>query len=174
MVAAGWAGAACRGGIGIVGGRCPETANGGRIGLGTLLRGPACEGASAFSATASAKGAGSDFAAADLASSGLGGFLPSAGGACADAAGVAAALSLRLDLEGAGPDASSATRSRMARARSSSRELEWVFFSAMPSSGSRSMILLGLTSSSRANSLIRILLITKRPCRHGNSPQIPL
>lgn len=48
---------------------------------------------------------------------------------------------------------------RMRRARSSSIELEWVFLSWTPRFGSASMIALGLTSSSLASSLIRILLI---------------
>jgi hypothetical protein len=41
----------------------------------------------------------------------------------------------------------------------SSRELEWVFFSVTPASTSTSRMALLLTSSSRARSLIRILLI---------------
>ncbi len=53
-----------------------------------------------------------------------------------------------------------ATRSRTARTTSSSSELEWVFLSCTPNSGSRSRITVGFTSSSRASSLIRILLIT--------------
>ncbi len=54
---------------------------------------------------------------------------------------------------------SSPSKCRTLRATSSSIELEWVFFSDTPSSGRRSMILCGLTSNSRASSLIRILLI---------------
>ena len=46
---------------------------------------------------------------------------------------------------------------RTLSATSSSIELEWVFFSVTPSSGSKSRILDGFTSSSRASSLIRIL-----------------
>jgi hypothetical protein len=41
----------------------------------------------------------------------------------------------------------------------SSRELEWVFFSVIPTCGSASRIALLLTSSSRARSLMRTLLI---------------
>jgi len=44
-------------------------------------------------------------------------------------------------------------------AASSSIELECVFFSTTPNSGNRSMILFGLTSSSRASSLMRIFFI---------------
>jgi hypothetical protein len=50
-------------------------------------------------------------------------------------------------------------------ATSSSIELEWVFFSVTPNSGSLSRISCALTSSSRASSLIRILFInTKLSC----------
>ncbi len=48
-------------------------------------------------------------------------------------------------------------RCLMAIATSSSMELECVFFSSTPSSGSMSRMMLGFTSSSRASSLIRIL-----------------
>ena len=48
---------------------------------------------------------------------------------------------------------------RIEFAKSSSSELECVFLSSTPSTGSRSIILPGLTSSSLASSLIRILLI---------------
>lgn len=53
----------------------------------------------------------------------------------------------------------SANRSRRARAVSSSIELEWVFFSCTPNSGKRSRMTPGLTSNSRANSLILIFFI---------------
>jgi hypothetical protein len=51
----------------------------------------------------------------------------------------------------------------------SSRELEWLFFSVTPISGSTSRIDLLLTSSSLARSLIRILLI--RPFRPADCPR---
>jgi hypothetical protein len=60
-------------------------------------------------------------------------------------------------------------RWRTARATSSSSELEWVFFSATPNSGNKSRMTLGLTSSSRASSLIRILLISRRPLSYRHS-----
>jgi hypothetical protein len=47
---------------------------------------------------------------------------------------------------------------RIVLARSSSSELEWVFLSCTPSSGSASSSFPGLISSSRANSLIRIFI----------------
>jgi hypothetical protein len=46
-----------------------------------------------------------------------------------------------------------------AMAVSSSIELEWVFFSCTPNSGKRSRMMPGLTSNSRANSLILIFFI---------------
>ena len=50
-------------------------------------------------------------------------------------------------------------RLRSSSATSSSTELEWVFFSVTPSSGRRSRIAPGFTSSSLASSLIRIFFI---------------
>ncbi len=54
-------------------------------------------------------------------------------------------------------------RRRSSSATSSSSELECVFLSATPSSGNRSRMTLGLTSSSRASSLMRIFPIHSRP-----------
>jgi hypothetical protein len=71
-----------------------------------------------------------------------------------------AATSSRRETVGAdGPPASPCTRCRTCSATSSSSELECVFLSAMPSSANVSRITLGFTSSSRASSLMRILLI---------------
>jgi len=53
------------------------------------------------------------------------------------------------------------TRSRTSSATGSSTELEWVFFSMTPSSGSMSRMVCDGTSSCLASSLIRILLIKK-------------
>ena len=61
------------------------------------------------------------------------------------------------------PNAPAATRWRICSATSSSSELECVFFSVTPSSGNRSRMMFGLTSSSRASSLMRILLILETP-----------
>ena len=72
-------------------------------------------------------------------------------GFCSLTAGFPAAL------DGALPPRLRAARTRTAS--SSSTELECVFFSVTPTSGSRSRITLLLTSSSRARSLIRTLLI---------------
>ena len=56
-------------------------------------------------------------------------------------------------------------RRRSSSATSSSRELECVFLSATPSSGNSSRRTFGFTSSSRASSLMRILLIQDAPAR---------
>lgn len=61
------------------------------------------------------------------------------------------------------PSSPAAIRWRSFSATSSSSELECVFLSATPSSSNRSRRTLGLTSSSRASSLIRILLIHETP-----------
>jgi hypothetical protein len=67
-------------------------------------------------------------------------------------------------LEGAAPlPLPPAKRRRTSSATSSSSELECVFLSLTPSSGNSSRMTFGLTSSSRASSLIRILLIRWRP-----------
>ena len=57
------------------------------------------------------------------------------------------------------PELAARRRARTLSASWSSRELEWLFFSVTPTSGSTSRIDLLLTSSSLARSLIRILLI---------------
>jgi hypothetical protein len=62
------------------------------------------------------------------------------------------------ELPAAFPPSFSRTRS----ASSSSSELEWVFFSVIPTSGSTSRICLLLTSSSRAKSLMRTFDIRPR------------
>ena len=65
-----------------------------------------------------------------------------------------------------------ATRRRRFSTTSSSSELECVFFSVTPSSGNNSRMTFGLTSSSRASSLMRILLIRKTPERTTGTPGI--
>lgn len=62
-------------------------------------------------------------------------------------------------------DSNSSRRRRRAIDVSSSIELEWVFFSLTPSSGSISRITPGLTSSSLASSLMRIFFISRTPVR---------
>ncbi len=83
-------------------------------------------------------------------------------GVCSRTGSGWAALSVlpsRRDTAGAEPPLSPVTFWRTCKATSSSSELECVFLSAIPSSANVSRITLGLTSSSRASSLMRILLI---------------
>ena len=61
------------------------------------------------------------------------------------------------------PLSPSIRRRLISTATGSSIELEWVFFSVTPRTGSKSRITLGLTSSSRASSLMRILIILCAP-----------
>jgi hypothetical protein len=60
-------------------------------------------------------------------------------------------------------------RARTLSASWSSRELEWLFFSVTPISGSTSRIDLLLTSNSLARSLIRILLIRPFALQTGSA-----
>ncbi|MCU1339511.1 MAG: hypothetical protein JWO19_5092 [Bryobacterales bacterium] len=73
------------------------------------------------------------------------------------------AVSASGDAERGDPLDSDVSRRFTSIATGSSIELEWVFFSATPSSGSMSRITFGLTSSSRASSLIRIFVILCAP-----------
>jgi hypothetical protein len=73
------------------------------------------------------------------------------------------AVSTSGDARRGDPLDSPVSRRFTSSATGSSIELEWVFFSATPSSGSMSRITFGLTSSSRASSLIRILTILCAP-----------
>ena len=79
--------------------------------------------------------------------------------------GTAASLSTETVAAASPAPSPTPKRRRIWSATSSSRELECVFLSATPSSGSRSRMTLGLTSSSRASSLMRILLIRLSPAR---------
>ena len=90
------------------------------------------------------------------------------GAACGGSAAAAGTCSAACSTAGSGDPSAvripldpSARRRLISTATGSSIELEWVFFSATPSSGSRSRITLGLTSSSRASSLMRNFFI---PC----------
>ena len=85
-----------------------------------------------------------------------GGRSVSAAGACVFGAGSA-------DGSASGALSPPPRRRRSSKVTSSSSELECVFLSVTPSSGRSSSITLGLTSSSRASSLMRILLIRWRP-----------
>jgi len=126
-------------------------------------------------------GGGATGASGLAATGGAGGLGTARGGACAAASFckiarstspgremcersifVLISLSGRAAREDFVADVSSACARKYLRTRTascSSRELECVFFSVTPTSGSESRIALLLTSSSRARSLIRILLI---------------
>ena len=78
--------------------------------------------------------------------------------ACGRAAGAASPMPL-ISAAAVGSSGSRPKWRRNRSATSSSTELEWVFFSVMPNWGSISTSRFGFTSSSRANSLIRILPI---------------
>jgi hypothetical protein len=73
------------------------------------------------------------------------------------------AVSGSADAERGDPFFSSISRRLISIATGSSIELEWVFFSATPSSGSISRITFGFTSSSRASSFMRIFSILCAP-----------
>ena len=126
-------------------------AKGGRIGAAGLAGAPTGSlGADRARISTSAAGAGSGLPAGGAGSAGSATGAGGDGSACSTAAGGSAPVK-------AAPFPVKYRRTD--RAASSSSELEWVFFSWKPSSGSNSRIRLGLTSSSRANSLMRILLI---------------
>ena len=72
------------------------------------------------------------------------------------------------------PFDSSVSRRLISIATGSSTELEWVFFSVTPSSGSMSRITFGFTSSSRASSLIRILTILCAPPSNSDTGVVRL
>jgi hypothetical protein len=72
------------------------------------------------------------------------------------------------------PFDSSVRRRFTSTATGSSIELEWVFFSTTPNSGSISRITFGLTSSSRASSLIRIFTILCAPPSNSDTGVVRL
>jgi len=149
------------GGVGIVGatrsvGGGAMPASGGRIGcagrpMGRSIDGAAVAGPAALTSGAvgaSTRGSLGAASAAGVAATG-----------CADSSGGTA----RRSSSSAGFSGTSTPNSRRSlMATSSSIELEWVFFSVTPNSGSFSRISCALTSSSRASSLMRILFINTK------------
>jgi hypothetical protein len=148
---------------------CPA-ARGGRNGAdrgaggGTASAGASRGAAGGASATGSCRGAeyGREGSAAGL-----------------DSAACSGAVSVSVDLEARDPESgdpfdSPVSRRLISIATGSSIELEWVFFSATPSSGSMSRITLGFTSSSRASSLIRILTILFAPPSNSDTGVVRL
>lgn len=131
-------------------------ASGGRKGNAGRTGAAGGSGACVASFAGSVKGTVSVFAAWGTAS----GAAVTAGASvwCPDSLWVAGSRSSPAGSDGSAK-APDATRRRICNATSSSSELECVFFSVTPSSGNISRMMLGLTSSSRASSLMRILLI---------------
>jgi hypothetical protein len=127
--------------------------NGGRKGaerVGAGACGGACSaGTSRAWTEASTAATGSGLAATGACGVSIG----AASGTCSTAGSGASAVRVPLS--------PSISRRLISIATGSSIELEWVFFSVTPRTGSKSRITLGLTSSSRASSLMRILII---PC----------
>jgi hypothetical protein len=138
-------------------GAAPGCASGGRIGSGRRIAGvsggrAACVAGSVSSAagTGAAESSSTSSAGSGRSSS----TRSRSGGASTAACSSGAASSSRA---GGSPSTPKCFRTRYAT--SSSIELECVFFSVTPKSGRRSIITFGLTSSSRASSLIRIFFI---------------
>jgi hypothetical protein len=141
------------------------TANGGRMGSAGRpagRSGAACgTGSGNFSSMAAS--AGGRLGGPPAATSGVGG-ASTAAGSCS---GVSACSS-GAPYPSAEPPPSIR---RNLMATSSSIELEWVFFSVTPNSGSLSRISWALTSSSRASSLIRTFFIDTKLSR-GDAPYL--
>jgi len=159
-------------GIGMVGTTGPPAlAKGGRIGaeIGLCSTGAGACGFSATGAGAATSSTGRAGAPIVFGAGAETGATASATGCLAGscAADFSSALARTGGAWGSGSGARRGGRAslftcrRIMSARSSSSELECVFLSLIPSSGSRSMIRPGLTSSSLASSLIRILLILR-------------
>jgi len=87
---------------------------------------------------------------------------------------VSSAVSVFTDAKAGDPLDSPVRRRLISIATGSSTELEWVFFSVTPSSGSMSRITFGFTSSSRASSLIRILTILCAPPSNSDTGVVRL
>jgi hypothetical protein len=156
-----------RGGMGIEGTPVRAPASGGRMGCGEP---DACKGGVSGVPPPKEEGAGGGSSAAAVRGVSLG-IGVSAGTGAASALAVTSSSDSALGFsdvflgDGLSGSAVFPNRWRTTSANSSSSELECVFFSPTPSSGNRSIITLGLTSSSLANSLMRILLIS--PVRSG-------
>jgi hypothetical protein len=139
-----------------------------RIPAGDAAPGPLASGGRKGWAARGAAACGSGSAslcAGSLSASGAAGarsIVPArwAGGSAGASAGAATGVSFGESVAGACP-----RRRRSSSATSSSRELECVFLSVTPSSGNSSRSTFGFTSSSRASSLMRILLIQDAPAR---------
>lgn len=133
-------------------------ARGGRMGCAGRPAGRsnevlAADGSAAFSSTAGRGGVWPN---------GLAGVTSGAGDVTTAGAGRSGGAAARPSGSGRSSGISPPNIRRSFRATSSSIELEWVFFSVTPNSGSLSRISCALTSSSRASSLMRILFINTK------------
>ena len=143
---------------------CP-VASGGRNGnAGRTGVGGASE-VSAGAAAAGRAGSGVTGAGAVFATGGAGSATRASGWRTGSSRGAGAS-----SFSSARPPA--ATLRRRFSTTSSSSELECVFLSVTPNSGNNSRMTFGLTSSSRASSLMRILLIRITPKRTAGTPGI--
>jgi hypothetical protein len=154
--ATGAAGGAGGAGACATGGALP--ANGGRIGWAGR---PAGRSSGAFAAAGSAAFS-SISGGAGARPNGLAGVTSGAGDVTTAGAGRSGGAAPRPSGSACSSGISPPNNRRSFRATSSSIELEWVFFSVTPNSGSLSRISCALTSSSRASSLIRILFINTK------------
>lgn len=162
---AGRPGAPCAGGAGIFGTGTDGCAGAGGGAGGVAWRCCSAGGLAGGGETAGAAGAGGDGSGA---------------GACSgstEGAGTGAAAGASAAAGSAGTAPAPSTRALTRLASSSSIELECVFFPVMPSSGRISRMTPGLTSSSRASSLMRILLMcsARRPAAQDwpSAPCLP-
>lgn len=96
------------------------------------------------------------------------------GGSAESSTTCSGAVSVSVEVEWGDPFDSPVSRRLISIATGSSTELEWVFFSVTPSSGSMSRITFGFTSSSRASSLIRILTILCAPPSNSDTGVVRL
>jgi len=138
-----------------------KPANGGRIGCAGR---PAGRSSAAFAA---GSGAVSSAGAAGVWLNGAPGATSNAGAVSTAAAGRCGGVTARASGSACSSGPSWPKNRRSLMATSSSIELECVFFSVTPNSGSLSRISCALTSSSRASSLIRILFIDTKMSRGG-------
>ena len=141
---------------------CP-VASGGRNGNAGRTGAAGASVVSAGAAAAGRTGSGATGAGAIFATGGAGSATRASGWRTGSSRGAGS-----CSLSSARPPL--ATRRRRFSTTSSSSELECVFLSVTPSSGNNSRMTFGLTSSSRASSLMRILLILKAPERTAGTP----
>ena len=148
---------------------CPE-ARGGRSGADRGAGG----GGATSTGTSRAAGCGASATGSCLGAAGARDGSGATSATCSTGVSVSANFEPRDLAEPGDPFDSSVSRRLISIATGSSTELEWVFFSVTPSSGSMSRITFGFTSSSRASSLIRILTILCAPPSNSDTGVVRL